>query len=162
MSLKNASLEKGLSPVGLEQTIGYRFENQALLRQALTHLSYAHEKQTEANARLALLGDSLLNMTFTWKLYQQDPNATPGQLTERRKSYVSQGALCRLATEIDLERYLFLGNGEIRVSPRMLADAFESLVGAIFLDGGFEAVNPFLDRAFGQIEKDEKGGSRPC
>ena len=155
MSLKNVSLEKGLSAVGLEQKIGYHFENQALLRQALTHLSYAHEKQTEANERLALLGDSLLNALFTWRLYQQKPYATPGELTEKRKSYVSQEALCRLAREFDLERYLYLGNGEIRVSPRMLADAFESLVGAIFIDGGFQRLTPFLDRVFVQMGKRE-------
>lgn len=150
MSLKNASLDKK-APFGfLEERIGYTFQNRALLKQALTHLSYANEQKTEANSALALLGDSLLNCLITWKLYQKKPNATPGSLTEARKGYVSQEHLCRLAKELDLEQVLLVGKGELRVSPRMLAETFESLMGALFVDGGFGAVTPFLDRVFSE------------
>lgn len=149
MSLSNVSIKNALD---LEERIGYTFQNRSLLQQALTHLSYAHEKQTEANGALALLGDSLLNAMVTLRLYQKRPGATPGELTERRKSFVSQGTLSRLARELGLERALLLGKGEIRVSPRMLADVFESLVGALYVDGGFQALTPFLDRAFQEVE----------
>ena len=154
MSSENVFLKKEGSALLLEERIGYRFQNEELLRQALSHLSYAHEAQTESNERLALLGDALLNALVTWKLYQQTPEASPGELTETRKAYVSQGALCRLAQTLDLERHLLLGKGEIRISPRMLADAFESLIGALFVDGGFQALAPFLDRVFGKRGKE--------
>ena len=150
MSSKTASLEKKLLTLDLEERIGYTFRNKSLLQRALTHLSYANEQKTEANSTLALLGDSLLNALMTWKLYQKKPNATPGDLTERRKSYVSQGTLSRLAREFGFERHLLLGKGNAQISPRMLAETFESLLGAIFLDGGFEALTPFLDQIFSE------------
>lgn len=149
MSSKSVSLEKERTTLELfEERIGYVFRNPSLLKQALTHLSYANEQKTGANDSLALLGDSLLNALITWKLYQKKPGATPGELTETRKSYVSQERLCRLAKGLKLERHLRVGKGELRVSPRMLAETFESLVGALFVDGGFEAATPFLDRVF--------------
>ena len=132
----------------LEDRIGYTFRNRSLLRQALTHLSYANEQKTDSNSALALLGDSLLNALITWKLYQEKPNAKPGDLTETRKGWVSQGRLSDVARGLELERYLLVGKGEVRVSPRMLAETFESLVGALFVDGGFEALAPFLDHTF--------------
>ena len=151
MSSKNVSLEKERTTLGpLEERISYAFQNKALLKQAMTHLSYANEQGTDANSTLALLGDSLLNCLITWKLYQKKPNATPGILTEIRKGYVSQERLCRLAKELDLEQVLLVGKGELRVSPRMLAETFESLVGALFIDGGFEAVTPFLNQVFSE------------
>ena len=151
MSSKNVSLEKEHTTLGrLEEKIGYVFQNRSLLRRALTHLSYANEQKTEANSALALLGDSLLNCLITWELYQKNPNATAGRLTETRKGYVSQERLCRLAKELNLEQVLLVGKGDLRVSPRMLAETFESLVGALFVDGGFEAVTPFLNQVFAE------------
>ena len=148
MSLRTVSPEKGFSASSLEEAIGYRFQERDLLRQAMTHASYANERQTESNERLALLGDALLSASLTWKLYQEYPAASVGELTEKRKSYVSQEALCRLAKALDLERYLLLGKGEIRISPRMLADTSEALIGSLFIDGGLPALTLFLERVF--------------
>ena len=136
--------------------IGYVFRNPALLEQALTHASYAHENGTRDNETLALLGDALVNAVFTWKLYEQAPEASPGVLTERRKSLVSQAALAETAGRMGLDSHLRVGKGEMRKSPRMLADAFESLVGSLFLDGGLPAAVSFLERILQTLEGNER------
>ena len=136
--------------------IGYVFRNPALLEQALTHASYAHENGTQDNETLALLGDALVNAVFTWKLYQQTPKASPGVLTERRKSLVSQAALAETAERMKLDSFLRVGKGERYKSPRMLADVFESLVGSLFLDGGLPAAVSFLERVFHAFEGNER------
>lgn len=135
----------------LEDRIGYRFSNPALLRQALTHASYANEQmggRAGANERLEFLGDSVLSLTVCSYLYQAYPDLPEGRLTVLRKNVVCQRALADYATQISLGAHLLLGKGEARdgrEKPKLLEDAFEALLGAMYLDSGsLDRVAAFL------------------
>lgn len=127
----------------IEQRIRYKFANSLLLAEALTHPSLAYESNRPHfdNQRLEYLGDAVLQLVLTERLYSMFPAFGEGRLTKLRSRLVSRDALCRFANEIHLGDYLLLGKGEAASGGRdrasNLADAFEALVGAIYLDGGF-------------------------
>ena len=134
-----------------QEIIGYQFKDDQLLRQALTHSSYANEKHLKKlsdNERLEFLGDAVLEVTSSEFLYQNYPKLTEGQLTKLRASIVCEPTLATCTEEIHLGDYLFLGKGEDRTGGRtrksVLSDAMEAVIGAIYLDGGFASAKEFV------------------
>jgi ribonuclease III len=136
----------------LEERILYKFRNGLLLAEALTHPSISLERKNYPfdNQRLEFLGDSVIQLTVTEHLYRMFPDFGEGQLTKLRTRIVSRSALRDRALAIDLGACMMMGRGEEASGGRQrastLADAFESLVGAIYLDGGFEAARTFILR----------------
>lgn len=134
----------------LETRIGYKFANSLLLAEALTHPSLAYESKKPHfdNQRLEYLGDAVIQLILTDELFTRFPEFGEGKLTKLRSRLVSREALCEFANSIELGKYLLLGKGEAanggRERPSNLADAFEALSGAIYIDGGFESSREFL------------------
>ena len=134
----------------LEQRIRYKFRNSLLLAEALTHPSLGYETQRHHfdNQRLEFLGDAVLQLVFTEHLFNLFPNCSEGQLTKMRSRLVSREGLKVHAISTGLGQFLMMGKGEEssggRVRASALADAFEALVGAMYLDGGLEAVRKFV------------------
>jgi len=128
----------------IERKLGYEFSNPALLQQALTHRSHG----VPHNERLEFLGDGLLNFVIARLLFQQFSAAPEGDLSRLRAGLVNQHALSELASSLSLGEHLRLGEGELKSGgfrrPSILADAFEALIGAICLDGGFAAAEKVL------------------
>ncbi|HXF10489.1 MAG TPA: ribonuclease III [Desulfuromonadaceae bacterium] len=138
----------------LQQRLGYRFCDEGLLRLALTHPSVAHEsgKDIEHNQRLEFLGDAVLGLVLSRDLYDKFPEAEEGPLTKSRAKLVNRTSLAGHGRALDLGGHLILSHGEETSGGRdrdsALADAFEALVGAVFVDGGFEAAQAFILREF--------------
>lgn len=134
----------------LEERISYQFRNPRLLTEALTHPSIAHEKQQPQfdNQRLEFLGDAVLQMVITEHLFARYTEAGEGRLTTRRARLVSRGSLKVRAAALDLGRHLLMGRGEEASGGRQrdsnLGDAFEALLGAIYLDSDLETVRRFI------------------
>ena len=134
----------------LEEKIGYTFRNPQLLEQALTHSSFANEgkKHGHNNERLEFLGDSVLSVIVARHLFLTYKDLPEGELTKLRASLVCEKALDVFAGQIELGKYLRLGKGEEmtggRERPSILADAFEALLAAIYIDGGYEAAQTFV------------------
>lgn len=128
----------------LEEKLQYSFKNKKLLLNALTHSSYANETRDgiSSNERLEFLGDSVLSIVVSEYIYKQFSNLPEGELTKLRASLVCEKSLCSFSKEMNLGEYLRLGKGEDkgggRERPSILADAFEAVLAAIYLDGGFE------------------------
>lgn len=150
---------------GLEQSIGYTFKDKQLLKCALTHTSYANELRTASNERLEFLGDSVLSFIVSEHIFKIYTNMPEGELTRLRSSLVCEAALCVFAREINLGDNLRLGKGEDKSGGRnrdsILADAFESLLAAIFLDGGIECAKKFVYRFVLRELKDKTGNTAP-
>ncbi len=133
----------------LEARIGYKFRNSLFLAEALTHPSLGFEtKQPHFdNQRLEFLGDAVLQLIFTEHLYQAFPQFNEGQLTKLRARLVSRTGLQDRAAQIELGKYVMMGRGEEASGGRerasVLANAFEALIGALYLDGGFEVARQF-------------------
>lgn len=133
-----------------EQIIGYTFHDGSLLQTALTHSSFANEMggKLPFNERLEFLGDSVLGMITAEYLYKTHPEMPEGQLTKLRASLVCEKSLHKFAQSIKLGEFMNLGKGEVntggRQRPSILADAFESLIAAIYLDAGFEEAKKFV------------------
>lgn len=129
----------------LETKLKYSFKNIELLKNALVHSSYANEVRgnTRSNERLEFLGDSVLSIIVADYIYNNCPNMPEGDLTRLRASLVCEKSLCIFARELCLGEYLLLGRGEDKNGGRerdsILADAFESVLAAIYLDGGMDA-----------------------
>jgi ribonuclease-3 len=138
----------------LQQRIGYRFARPELLAQALTHRSHS----TPHNERIEFLGDSVLNCVIAAELFQSFGNLKEGELSRLRANLVRQEALYQLARTLGLGDQLRLGEGELKsggfARPSILADAFEALVGAIFLDGGFAAAQEAIRRLYAPLLTD--------
>lgn len=138
----------------LQEAVGYRFKDEALLRLALTHPSVAHEATSpvQHNQRLEFLGDAVLSLVLTWELYARFSTLGEGPLTKARAQMVNRRTLAEEARLLGLGEHLVLSHGEEgtggRARPSALADAYEALLGAILLDGGFEAVQTFILRRF--------------
>lgn len=143
MSEPNKSLS------GLEAVLGHSFANRSLLETAVTHSSYANEGHgaRQYNERLEFLGDSVLGFITADHLFARD-NRSEGELTKLRAALVCEKALVSYARSIDLGAYLRLGRGERHAGgatrPSILADAFEAVLAALYLDGGLDAVRLFL------------------
>ena len=136
-----------------EQEIGYSFSDTKLLRQALTHSSFANEKHLKShsdNERLEFLGDAVLEVVSSDFLYHNYPNLPEGELTKLRASIVCEPTLALCAEPIHLGDYLFLGKGEDMTGGRLrksiVSDALEAVIGAIYLDGGFANAKEFITR----------------
>ncbi len=147
----------------LEKKIGYHFQNSSLLSQALTHSSYANEKRLGklgCNERLEFLGDAVLEMVSSEYLYLRFPSIPEGELTKRRASMVCEPSLAFCARDFELPQYLLLGKGEEITGGRerdsIVSDACEALIGAIYLDGGFEPAASFVRTHI--MDRMEKGG----
>jgi ribonuclease-3 len=143
--------EKLLSNLELE--IGYAFRSRALLDQALTHKSFANERpeaKLQHNEALEFLGDSVLGFIVSAWLLKRFPHLPEGKLSKMKAYLVSEPNLVELAKKINLGRYLIINRGEEKTGGRrkraLLANAYEALIGAMYLDGGIEAVERLLDR----------------
>jgi ribonuclease III len=136
---------------GLEQRIGYAFARRELLGQALTHRSHG----VPHNERLEFLGDGVLNCVVAAELYGRFPDLKEGELSRLRANLVRQEPLRQLAQEVGLGERLRLGEGEVRsggsARPSILADAFEALIGAVFVDGGFDAARDLIRRLYAPL-----------
>ena len=138
----------------LEGALGYRFADRALLERALTHRSRAHEspdaERGDTYERLEFLGDALLGFLVSDRLMTDDAHADEGTLTRRRQTVVSTEALALVSRRLGLGEALILGRGEDatggRAKPSLLADAFESVLAAVYLDGGLRAARAFVRR----------------
>jgi ribonuclease-3 len=142
----------------LEAEICYRFANQELLIEALTHRSFVNEARAPGmldNQRLEFFGDAVLGLLISSRLLDLLPASTEGALSRKRASLVDAETLAVLAEKIHLGRYLLLGRGEEKTGGRrkksVLADAFESLVAAVYLDGGIGEAERLVDRLFGPM-----------
>lgn len=136
-----------------EQRIGYKFTNIGLLRQALTHSSYANEKhmgRQADNERLEFLGDAVLEIVSSDFLFHKYPKYPEGELTRLRASMVCEPTLAFCTRDLELGKYLLLGRGEDMTGGRerksILSDALEAVIGAIYLDGGFASAKEFIYR----------------
>jgi len=125
----------------LQEAISYRFEQVKLLATALTHSSFANEQGCDHNERLEFLGDAVLELAVSEELFKRFPQAPEGALTKLRAKLVSMPSLAEMARVLGLEPYIYLGKGEESQGGRdrdsLLSDAFEALLGAVFLDGGY-------------------------
>ena len=137
----------------LEEKIDYHFQNRELIREALTHSSYANERKIrkiECNERLEFLGDAILEQQTSIFLFRQYAKMPEGQLSKLRAALVCETALARVAEKLGLGALLFLGKGEDaqggRKKPSLTSDAVEALIGALYLDGGEEAAHAFIMR----------------
>lgn len=136
----------------LEEKLGYHFKNREYLKTALTHSSYANENKISggSNERLEFLGDSILGLVVADYLYKKFPRLPEGDLTKKRASLVCEKACCGFSRHLGVGQYLLLSRGEQnsggRTRSSILADAFESITAAIYLDGGMEASREFVLR----------------
>jgi ribonuclease III len=164
--VKSHSEERGRVPGDIEETLGYRFRDPALLRQALVHRSYAHEAgESVHNEPLEFLGDAVLGFLVAERVVRRRPDLDEGAMTRLRSSLVNTLQLAEEADRAGLGDALLLGRGEEqsggRRKPTLLADGFEAIVGAMFLDGGMRPVRTLVRRLFGaQIETAAKPGER--
>lgn len=137
----------------LEERIGYTFKNTGLLRQALTHSSYANERRINKNGnyeRLEFLGDAVLELVSSEFLYREHSQLSEGNLTKLRASMVCEPALAFCARDIRLEEFILLGKGEESTGGRkrdsITSDVMEAVIGAIYLDGGMTPAKAYIDR----------------
>ncbi len=135
----------------LEEKIGYRFKDRELLRQALTHSSFTNEQKINRQKnyeRLEFLGDAVLELASSRFFFLNNEDMTEGQMTKMRSSMVCEPALAFCAKDLDLGEYIFLGKGEEATGGRerdsIVSDVMEALIGAIYLDSGFEEAEKFI------------------
>ncbi len=138
--------------------LGYQFNNPELLETALTHRSFGSRN----NERMEFLGDAILGYIISTELYQRFPKATEGELSRLRASLVKGDTLAAIARELELGEHLYLGSGELKSGgyrrQSILADAFEAVIGAIYLDSGMESAKVFVKSFFDEklMEVDPK------
>ncbi len=136
----------------LQATLDYRFQNPKLLETALVHRSFVNENRSvnEHNERLEFLGDAVLELVVTEYLYNKYPTKPEGDLTSWRSALVKGEHLAEVASELELGQYLQLSKGEARSGGRekayLLANTFEAVLGALYLDAGYEVVRDFIAR----------------
>ncbi len=141
----------------LESAIGYRFKERAFLEEALTHRSRANESQETLrdNQRLEFFGDAILQFLVSRELFIRFPELREGELSRRRSTLVDETNLHRIALTIDLGKFLLLGRGEDKKGGRekksLLADAYEAMVAAVYLDGGIKPAQRLIRRLFGTL-----------
>lgn len=150
----------------LQQRLGYSFGDRAILLQSLTHTSYGHEFLQEKsialrdNERLEFLGDAILDVIVSDILLESFPSANEGQLSKMRAAVVNEKTLADVARSIGLQECIRLGKGELQTGgaqkPSILSSAFEALIAAIYLDGGFAAVYPVVRHLFAPLFAEER------
>ena len=139
----------------LEAALGYCFADPALLQRALTHSSHAHEQRTQQdNEQLEFLGDAILGFVISDALFRRYPDFSEGELSKLKGFFVSSANLVKYSEQLDLGRYLQLGKGEEKTGGRnkqaLLVDAFEAILGAMYLDGGMEPPRQLIERFTGR------------
>lgn len=142
----------------LERRIGYRFKDRGLLEHALTHRSRVHEDASGGvfdNESMEFLGDSVLGFVIADMLFRQFPHHNEGQKSKLKASIVSAASLARLGEQINLGEFLILGRGEEKTGGRrkhaLIADCYEALIAAIYIDGGIEPARTFIERQFASL-----------
>ena len=142
----------------LERRIGYRFKDRGMLEHALTHRSRVHEDASGGvfdNESMEFLGDSVLGFVIAAMLFREFPQHNEGQKSKLKASLVSAASLARLAEQIDLGAFLILGRGEEKTGGRhkhaIIADCYEALIAAIYLDGGIEPAQRFIEQQFAAL-----------
>lgn len=141
----------------LQEKLGYNFKDEALLKLALTHPSVAHESATYVphNQRLEFLGDAVLGLVLTHELYEKFKDVAEGPLTQGRAQMVNRRTLAEQAERLGIGRHLILSNGEESSGGREresnLADAFEAVLAAMFLDGGYRTARTFILEHFREV-----------
>lgn len=146
-------MKEGYHLKDLEERIGYRFQETALLKQALTHSSFTNEQKinkTRDYERLEFLGDAVLELVSSEFLFRTYPDVPEGELTKQRASMVCEPSLAFCARDLELGQFMLLGKGEEATGGRsrdsIISDAMEAVIGAIYLDGGIEPAKNFIDR----------------
>lgn len=144
-----------------EEKISYKFKNKKNIVLALTHSSYANENRNEkltSNERLEFLGDAVLNIIISEAIYSNYPNLSEGQLTKVRANVVCEQSLVKCSNNIEVGKFLLLGKGEDlsggRTRTSILSDAFEAVIGAVYLDGGMKNVKAFVHQQMDHLIKD--------
>lgn len=137
----------------LENKIGYCFKDKSLLKQALTHSSYANEQKINKTGdyeRLEFLGDAVLELISSDFIFRENPMMPEGEMTKKRSSIVCEPALAFCAREISMEKYILLGKGEEATGGRgrdsIISDVMEATIGAIYLDSGMEEAGQFIHK----------------
>jgi ribonuclease III len=150
----------------LEIAIGYTFAERRLLFQAMTHRSFVNEagdRSVKDNERLEFFGDAVIDFYLSHQLYERFPESSEGELTRIRASLVDEESLAQLAKGLDIGRFLKLGRGEEKSGGRgkksILADAYEALVAALYLDGGAAAVQALVELHFAPLMERHAGGT---
>ena len=132
----------------LEKSIGYTFKNKKLLKNALTHTSYAFPNKVESNEKLEFLGDSILEFITSKYLYNNYTNLKEGEMTKVRATIVCEDSLYEVAKMHNFSDFLYLGRSETsgnhEVRPAIMADAVEAVIAAIYFDGGLEEAEKFI------------------
>ena len=148
----------------VQERLRYRFSDPSLLERALTHRSHSYERGADAESsyeRLEFLGDALLGFLVSDWLYRDDESAAEGVLSRRRQSIVRTSALAGVAARLGLGEGISLGRGEEqtggRKKPSLLADVFEAVLGAIYLDGGIRSARAFVRRELGGPLRETRG-----
>lgn len=152
-----------------ERIIGCPFKNKGNLICALTHSSFANENKQlglQSNERLEFLGDAVLNVIISERIFLNYGNLSEGEMTKARAAIVCESSLVKCANQVNISKYLLLGKGEEltggRTRPSILSDAFEALIGAIYIDSGFGKAREFVINTMKQITEDAvKGEERP-
>jgi ribonuclease III len=140
----------------LETVLGYQFKDRSLLQRALSHTSWCNEQidRPESNERLEFLGDAMLLIAVSDRLMTRYPQLREGELSVTRSQVVSEAGLSDVASSIGVGNWVLLGKGEEksggRTKPSILADAFEALVAAVYLDGGFDSAYQMVNRLLAQ------------
>ena len=132
----------------LEKNIGYTFKNKELLKQALSHTSYANERNIESNEKLEFLGDSILEFLSSKYIYRNYTNLREGEMTKVRATVVCEKSLYKVAKLHNFSDFLYLGKSEQKTEgrerPAILADSIEAVIAAIYIDGGLEEAEKFI------------------
>lgn len=145
----------------LEKSIGYTFKDKELLKNALTHTSYAHENKKQSNEKLEFLGDSILEFISSKYIYETYPKLQEGEMTKVRATVVCEKSLYKIAKMHNFSDFLYLGRSEQKTGgnkrPAILADSVEAVIAAMYLDGGINEANKFIvDNLKDEIEEATK------
>ena len=146
----------------LQNNLQYKFNNLELLKNALIHTSYSHEHNNiKSNERLEFLGDTILNLVISEKIYTYKPEISEGDMSKIRATIICEDALYEAALKLDYNKFIMLGVGEEKLGGRkkssILADAFEAVIAAIYLDSDFNTVKGFVLRNLGEFSEDAIG-----
>lgn len=133
----------------IEQVLNYKFKDQKILKNALTHSSFVNEKsKLQNNERIEFLGDAVLELVISFYLYKNHSNSSEGDLTKLRAKIVCTESLAMVSNLLNLGSFIFMGKGEENTGGRtrksILANSFEALIGAIYLDGGLQEAEKFI------------------
>ena len=146
----------------LQNNLQYKFNNLSLLENALTHTSYSHEhNNAKSNERLELLGDTILNLVISEKIYMHIPEISEGNMSKIRATIICEDALYETALKLNYDKFIMLGIGEEKLGGRkkasILADAFEAVLAAIYLDSDFDTAKEFVLRNLSEFSEEAIG-----